>query len=179
MYANEFSPNRATRTETFDETELREMEERTRQKDSYLQEKASRGFDLLMGRVALDQKQLVKQLDQLSFLFWRGSEIRGITGHKDNDLARARMILCVLHLQSFPVTEELIEGKIVPRVLNRAGKKCALSVKQILAFRAEVSSVNEQIVVYLRTGTNETPAITDLTEESLSEVFSAMHLYPN
>lgn len=179
MYANEFSPNRATRTETFDETELREIEEATRQRDKYLQEKASRGFDILLGREPLDPKQLTKQIDQLSFLFWRGSAIRRITGHCGDDLARARMILCVLHLHSFPVTEELIEGKIVPRVLNRAGKKCALSVKQILAFKAEVSSVNEQIIAYLRIGANETPAITGLIEESLSEVFSAMHLYPN
>jgi len=119
------------------------------QREDYLLAKTDRGLDLLTGKESLAQKDLTKQIDSLSYLFWRGSEPAGITACGANDLQRAKLIVSTFQLNHYPVTELLIEDNILPRTVNRQGKGCSLSVKQIMKIRRELIAFNLLVAKYM------------------------------
>lgn len=148
------------------------------QKENYLTEKLTRGLDLLCGREVLTTKQLTKQIDTLSYLFWRGSERHVIAARNQADLARAGIILCVFYLNNFPLTDEVLEDNLIPRVLFRLGKKTALSIKEIFAFRREVMAINTRIKACILNGSvsSDPKNAHELNATGLSEVIRAKQI---
>lgn len=148
------------------------------QKEAYLTDKLTRGLDLVCGREVLTSKQLTKQIDTLSYLFWRGSERHVIAARLQADLARASLILCVFYLNNFPVTDEVLEDNLIPRVLFRLGKKTALSVREIFAFRREVIAINTRIKSCFINGavSGDPKHAHELNDTGLSEVIRAKQI---
>lgn len=115
------------------------------QREEYLLDKVALGLDLVSGKEKLGVTNLTKQIDKLSYLFWRGAPDYLIGGRKDADLSRACAILCVLHENSAKVTEELLEDTLIPRVLFRQGRRTDLSVRELMAFRREVVAFSKRV----------------------------------